>query len=203
MRTITSAAAFIILLSVLLSASSCRKAVYKERPDLLGWWSSNNGQFITISDDGKGSYFDCRQANMGNCKEERDGKAYIRDNKLIVARKKFTINKYPGHSADGSYSMILGDEEFYACRIAGPNPASDITHTSAKLSWSQPVNTLSIVLEYKERDQFQWTTVVLEQNASPYTLPGLTPATDYEWRLKTVCEFNQTLFTQVQSFTTL
>jgi hypothetical protein len=82
--------------------------------------------------------------------------------------------------ADTGYTLMI------AC-LKPTNPqVSNITSTSARLSWTPPANcAVGYQLQYKTLAATQWTT--LQFAGSNRNLTGLTPGTTYQWRVQTGC----------------
>lgn len=81
---------------------------------------------------------------------------------------------------------------------------SNIVSNSAILTWDSSAvglcNVGSYVLEYKQRSQSTWTRVPVNTNF--YFLQGLTDNTQYDVRVKTVCDCNEESSYATTSFTT-
>ena len=80
--------------------------------------------------------------------------------------------------------------------------ASNITMTSADISWTPGGNETAWILEYKESDASTWTTVPL--TTPSYSLSNLTAATLYDVRVQADCGGgDQSIFTSISFGTTL
>jgi hypothetical protein len=79
--------------------------------------------------------------------------------------------------------------------------ASNITATSADLSWTVDASATQWIFEYS-LDQSVWNTMNVSTN--PYTLTGLTGSTNYYVRVKTICSDGfESVYSNVVNFTTL
>lgn len=74
--------------------------------------------------------------------------------------------------------------------------ATDINQTSAMLSWTLPENDggseiLHYIVEKREIDRKTWATVKaeVEKDKIPYKVSGLTPGTEYYFRVTAVNEY--------------
>jgi len=72
--------------------------------------------------------------------------------------------------------------------------ASNITNTSALLTWASVPGTHVYTLQHKAASGSAWTTVTVGAGTT-YTLTGLTPNTSYQWKVKTDCSAYSTTAT--------
>jgi len=79
--------------------------------------------------------------------------------------------------------------------------ASNITETSATVSWSAVSGALSYNFQYKLASSSTWTQVNVPSTAVNMT--GMTPGTTYNVRVQAVCNGGNSSFTSTVSFTTL
>ncbi|MEP6845600.1 MAG: reprolysin-like metallopeptidase, partial [Panacibacter sp.] len=80
--------------------------------------------------------------------------------------------------------------------------ASSVTATSATVSWTAVTGATSYDVDYRVIGAGSWTTGVAATASTSLNLTGLTQGTDYEFRVKTNCSFNNGQFTSIP-FTTL
>ena len=106
------------------------------------------------------------------------------------------------NSAISSATLILDNVVVSACALAPTQlTASDITASSADLSWTVDASASQWVLEYST-DQSVWNTMNVSTN--PYTLTGLTGYTSYYIRVKTICADGfESAYSNVLNITTL
>lgn len=76
-----------------------------------------------------------------------------------------------------------------------------ITTTTATLNWETISNAVSYNIEYRIVGSGTWTTDISSTNFLNISL--LTPSSNYEWHVQTVCSSNQSLFSATNNFTTL
>jgi len=106
------------------------------------------------------------------------------------------------NSAASSATLILDNVVVSACASAPTQlTASNITATSADLSWTVDASATQWIFEYS-LDQSVWNTMNVSTN--PYTLTGLTGSTNYYVRVKTICSDGfESVYSNVVNFTTL
>ena len=97
-----------------------------------------------------------------------------------------------------------------SCTTTCPNPtaipATNITSSSATLSWSSPAPTPAyFIVQYHPVNTATWTSLTVTSNQS-ISLTALACNTTYEWKVQTVCSTSGTSgssgFSAVSSFTT-
>ncbi len=102
-------------------------------------------------------------------------------------------------------SFGYGEVEDYTVNISTVTPcntptglsASNITHNSATTNWSSVSGAVNYTLEYKATSSSIWI------NAGSATLTGLSPNTNYEWRIRTNCSSANSAYSSSQSFATI
>lgn len=107
----------------------------------------------------------------------------------------------------GSRESILSSP---ACGGGGGDPTcdvptglttTDVTTTSAVLNWSAAAGAVSYDVRGREVGTATWTSGSTAGTSINYT--GLTPGTDYEWQVQTVCAGGSSGYTTSTLFTTL
>ncbi|MBK8954119.1 MAG: fibronectin type III domain-containing protein [Saprospiraceae bacterium] len=78
---------------------------------------------------------------------------------------------------------------------------TSITNNSAILNWSAVSGAVSYRVEYKASSSGTWLTLHQNWTGTSYYLGGLSPATDYDWRVRTNCSSSNSTYSQ-SSFTT-
>ena len=66
---------------------------------------------------------------------------------------------------------------------------TNITSSSATLSWAPVVNAINYRVEYKKSTEAIWTTVVSGTTSLSHNLNGLLASTGYDWRVGALCPF--------------
>lgn len=87
-----------------------------------------------------------------------------------------------------------------ACNTATNLLASNITNTSATVSWAPAANAISYNLDYKLATSTLWNTVNVA--GTSFSITGLNPGTSYNWRVQTVCAAGSSSYSANQTFTT-
>jgi hypothetical protein len=64
---------------------------------------------------------------------------------------------------------------------------TNITSSSATLSWSVVANAINYTLQYKQSTSDSWISVATGINTISYNLNGLLPAISYDWRVLAIC----------------
>lgn len=107
----------------------------------------------------------------------------------------------------GSNPATTGTDNGSNLIIACPAPTgltnSNVTSSSATLSWAPPSCNNGFQLRYKATTASTWTKV--NTMASSYPLTGLNASTKYKWKIKTVCVNHPKVFSPfsaVKTFTT-
>ncbi len=91
----------------------------------------------------------------------------------------------------------------YSCPAPINLASSGITASSAVVSWNNPACFGSYELQYRKKGTLNFTT--LNTSDSTFALTGLTVATIYQWRLRTICvinPFTASNYTALFEFTT-
>ncbi|MTI30735.1 M20/M25/M40 family metallo-hydrolase [Xanthovirga aplysinae] len=88
------------------------------------------------------------------------------------------------------------------CYTPSSLSASNITTTSAELSWSMVNGAENYSLRYRLQGEDQWNTLSEIQSAN-YNLENLSPESDYEFQVQTICASQSSAFSSSQSFSTL
>lgn len=126
-----------------------------------------------------------------------------------------TINEYLSGvgiaiASDNSL-FVLGDVNTFiihyldhtgtnACNTPSNVNASSVTDTTATVSWSQVSNAYLYHLQYKTSASLIWETV--STNQTSYTITGLFPGTQYDFRVEAVCNSGPTGYSTIQQLTT-
>jgi Secretion system C-terminal sorting domain/Fibronectin type III domain len=77
---------------------------------------------------------------------------------------------------------------------------SNVTSTYALLNWGGANNAAKYTLRYRAKGS---SAIVLQTTRATYTLNNLLPNTVYEWQIQTTCEFAPSVWSPIQTFTTL
>lgn len=85
-----------------------------------------------------------------------------------------------GESED--YCVLIKDP---ACKLTPEVLVSDITYTTAKLTWSKVEDALVYTFRYRKQNGGDWTEVA--DTASTFMIGGLELCTNYEFQVQTVC----------------
>jgi hypothetical protein len=89
------------------------------------------------------------------------------------------------------------------CDIPSAITVSNISTTSATISWTGDIEATSYELQYKELSNPNWQSVIINAPTTTYTFSNLIQNTTYQYRLKTVCPFGESVFSSIGEFTTL
>ncbi len=88
------------------------------------------------------------------------------------------------------------------CGVPGPLAATNITDTTATLNWGAVANATKYRVQYRKTGTTTWTTKNPTTNS--VALTGLTAATAYQYRVKTVCSStSSSAYSVIATFTTL
>jgi hypothetical protein len=87
------------------------------------------------------------------------------------------------------------------CNAATGLVSSSVAQTSATVSWSAVSGAVSYNLEYKTAAATTWT--IVNTTSTSRSLTGLTAATNYLFRVQTVCATGTSAYSSQASFTTL
>ncbi len=89
------------------------------------------------------------------------------------------------------------------CNFPSGLTSSGITDTEATLSWNAEANALSYTVVYRVSGGTSWTSVSVTAPSTSTNLTGLVTGTDYQWKVKTICD-NELIssFSSLRFFTT-
>lgn len=209
---------------VLLLFSGCRKEAAEVYPDMAGIWEYdmrinspyNSGIRLTISS-GSSEWYEYPQysSNTGENGSIYTGKAWIKNNQFNLKRIQVDITENPHYDTAGNYVMKLGSRNFYAALVpqnvhAIPQQTDSVIFYWDAITENAGFNNLRI--EYKKVSETVWTAVNTNydyetSNSTNYFYPqralsGFSPATVYEWRMKTINGIHESGYTAIQTFTT-
>ena len=94
------------------------------------------------------------------------------------------------YNVDGYYSIYLDDvvlEQIPACPEPNDLTVTDITATTATLSWTTAGTPAGFTVEYSADNGASWITASNTVTASPYTITNLTPRSYYDVRVFANC----------------
>ncbi|MDY6403579.1 MAG: fibronectin type III domain-containing protein [Bacteroidales bacterium] len=87
------------------------------------------------------------------------------------------------------------------CAVPDSLRANEITSSSAMISWDFAYMQENFSLEYKRSDSETWIAVPNIENN--YLLYGLEDNTDYDVRVKAICQYEESLFSEILTFKTI
>ena len=92
-------------------------------------------------------------------------------------------------------SATAGDLYLISCGTAGcPAPSAitfnNVSYNAATANWTADGTDFEV--SYKEADENEWATEISVTNSASYTMTGLTPSTDYMFRVRVVCTDEET-----------
>ncbi len=108
----------------------------------------------------------------------------------------YRITVSDNNSCSQTLDITLYDPE---CNASYNLSETNITHATADLSWSAVTNAVGYFLRYRKVGSEIWTDIFVEN--AVYILTGLTPETNYEWEVSTICSEAQSAYTS-SNFTT-
>ena len=116
-------------------------------------------------------------------------------NSVELATNTFTRT---GYTYQGWAASADGDAAY-----ANKQTVSNLTATTAQVSWTASSNSSSYRVEYGFRGMSQGEGTSVTVNATSYTITGLQPETEYDVYISTVCEGGvMSVWSNVYSFTT-
>jgi hypothetical protein len=112
----------------------------------------------------------------------------LTDNLPQVAVNEIELHKTSGKLRLGTYGRGLWERSIYStCGTPGTLQSSNISSSSAVLSWTAGSGATSYNVEYKIETATSWTTAATNLTNNTYTLSSLTQGTVYDWRVNAVC----------------
>ncbi len=119
----------------------------------------------------------------------------------------YTVDTYTSGSS-GSTSTNRASVKFYSadCLVlascAAPSVAiSDVDSASVTLTWSAGYDETAWDVDYRVSGATTWINVASATSSTTYTVTGLTPATDYEFRVGFACSDGYDYYSYVSAFT--
>jgi hypothetical protein len=89
------------------------------------------------------------------------------------------------------------------CNVPGNHTTTNITATSAIANWGVVPNAVNYTFEYKLRSASTWIVVSKNPITGTYTMIGLNPNTEYNYRVKTNCDGSESAYAANRTFKTL
>lgn len=89
----------------------------------------------------------------------------------------------------------------YGCDAPSGFTLSHITTTTATVSWKAVSGATNYKLQYRVKGTSTWT--MLSTNATSKTITGLSPSTIYQYKMKSVCGTVSSLYSAINTFTTV
>ena len=87
------------------------------------------------------------------------------------------------------------------CNVPTGVTATMITATSAKISWTAVAGATKYQIQYRQVGGGAWSKA--NSMGTSKNIPGLTAATTYQYKVKTICGASSSAFSPIQTFTTL
>ncbi|MDL2296546.1 fibronectin type III domain-containing protein [Bacteroidales bacterium OttesenSCG-928-B11] len=113
----------------------------------------------------------------------------------------FYMRAYCGVADTSDYSKgVSFTTEYIGCDAPADLSITDIRTTTADITWALPGNAVSSVLEYKKNEESTYLELSLTETS--HTLDNLTPGTNYDVRVKTICSNDRESGYATGSFTT-
>ncbi|MCS6903755.1 MAG: fibronectin type III domain-containing protein [Bacteroidia bacterium] len=103
-------------------------------------------------------------------------------------------------SFSSTFTFTTSKQEINSCPAPGTPLETDITATSAVISWSISYNAIDYELQWRSTNATNWTTITLPTNR--YTFNNLLPFTQYEARVRARCIAGISPWSQSCTFTT-
>jgi len=105
-------------------------------------------------------------------------------------------------SDDSPYTNGTNFKTTAPCGVPASLSALNITSNSVYFTWVGVSGAQDYTIEYKTRDDLNWT--IVRTTANNYNLTGLIPSTRYYWRVKTNCsDYDSSVYINGSDFTTL
>lgn len=87
-----------------------------------------------------------------------------------------------------------------SCIVPAGLSSTNITNNSATLNWTAVTGAVSYNIQYRIAGNSIWTGTSSTSNS--ITVSSLSPASNYEWQVQTVCSGSQSIFSSSSNFTT-
>lgn len=87
-------------------------------------------------------------------------------------------------------SFTTLNSQGFSCLAPLPISSSNITATSAIINWTPATGAIQYTLRYRKTGVSTWTTLFANSSLSTLTLQNLSPATTYEFQMRTKCNSN-------------
>jgi hypothetical protein len=198
----------ILFLLVFVSAFvGCRKDLLEAYPDFEGNWNSENytdqaGNLIDVNQPDLKSYF---TETINGERMKQMGFAKIRKDILKIGEKEFTVSRYPSLDNEGNYSFDTNAGKYIGV-YAVVNPNTVVNGTAVTFGWTNSTASTQLIdakyIDYRKVSATDWITISVPRYAGNYTITGLAPATQYEWRIKSMRGIHSSAYSAIQIFTT-
>ena len=107
---------------------------------------------------------------------------------------------YTAPDVTGTATTTMGDIQLISC--GGPScqvpallPATDVTYQSATVNWNSNAAT-DFEVAVKAANDPSWPAEVSVSNATSYAVTNLTPATNYQFRVRAICDATEGLISE-------
>lgn len=102
---------------------------------------------------------------------------------------------------DVSFDLFLNGTQTATCATPTGLSATSITSNSATLNWAAVTGAVSYNIQYRIVGTSTWTTTTSTTNSK--AISSLSPASNYEFQVQTVCSGSSSAFSASSTFTTL
>jgi len=112
----------------------------------------------------------------------------LTDNIPQVAINEIELQKSSGKIRIGTYGRGVWERSIYsACNSQTSLTVTDISYTSATLSWTSVGTGLSYTVAYKTKNATEWITLATDITQNTWPLANLTEGTTYDWKVTATC----------------
>ncbi|MBL0102917.1 MAG: fibronectin type III domain-containing protein [Bacteroidetes bacterium] len=114
----------------------------------------------------------------------------------------FKVYGYAGaNSASVCYNLFVGTTSAVTCDVPGTLSTSAITTSSATFNWGAVAGATGYNIQYRLIGASSWTSANSATNS--YSVSSLSPNSNYEWQVQTICTSGLSAFSSSVLFTTV
>jgi len=182
----------------LLSDSMCMGSALNVSYTLSGTGSYNAGNVFTaqLSLNGEGVFdFPGNYWNIGSTASTTSGSIPVTIPKQIYSTTGYLIRV--ASSTPGVFGTTNETPISISCSPPSGLTVSGVTSTSATIGWIASACAINYRLQYKLSTSNSWTKVTV--TGTSYTITGLSPSSEYKWKIKAKCTAQPSTFSSFSS----